>query len=120
MSLLESCSAAPSAAYCSLEVAPEQAPHIGINHLPSHLKSILGKQPVSIRQNGRQRAPRVPPLIDHLLENARVRMLRYKRGSQHLEPFPRHLLHNRRIVQKPPAAKWHQVAEFPGVDAKLV
>src|SRR6202012_6206068 len=55
-----------------------------------------------------------------LFENARIRVLRNECGSQHFETLAGDLLDDRRVAQKPPAAKGHQVRELSRVDAKLV
>ena len=47
-------------------------------------------------------------------------MLRNEASPQHLQPLPRHLFHNRRVVEEPPAAERHQVRELPRVDAQLM
>src|SRR6267378_2032556 len=47
-------------------------------------------------------------------------MLGDEAGPKHLEALSRDLLDYRGIVQKPPAAERHEVAEFSCVNAKLV
>src|SRR5512144_1986580 len=65
-------------------------------------------------------SPRVSPFVNNLFQNARVGMLRNKACAQHFQPFPRHLFHNRWIVQEPPAAEGKQVSKFPGDNAEFV
>ncbi len=62
----------------------------------------------------------MPPFIDQLFEDAGVGMLRDELGAQKLEALFGHLGDDGGIVQKPPAAERHQVAEFSGCNAKLV
>ena len=47
-------------------------------------------------------------------------MLRDEAVAQHLDPLPRHLLDDGRIVQKPPATKRQKVAEFASVDTEFM
>src|SRR5690242_19020359 len=60
------------------------------------------------------------PLVDQLLEQARVRVLWDEARAQQLEPLARDLRDDRRIVQKPPATKRHQVVELSRRHTQLV
>src|SRR5882672_2495299 len=60
------------------------------------------------------------PLVDELFQYSRVRMLWYEARAEHLYSLACNLLYQRRVVEKPPAAERHQVAELSGGDTKLV
>ena len=60
------------------------------------------------------------PLVEQLLEHARVRVLRDEARAQQLEALARDLRDDRRVVQEPPAAERHQVGELPRRHAQLV
>src|SRR3954466_2692041 len=47
-------------------------------------------------------------------------MLRDKTYPQHFDPLSRDLLHNRRIIQEPPATEGHEIVEFSRVYAEFV
>src|SRR5687768_7202996 len=60
------------------------------------------------------------PFVNKLFQNAGVGMLRDEIRSQQLQPLGGDLGDNRRIVQEPPTAERHQIAEFSCSDAQLV
>jgi hypothetical protein len=62
----------------------------------------------------------VPPLVNQLVEHARVRVLRDEARAEQLKPLKRDLLDDGRVVEEPPAAERHQVRELPRRDAQLV
>jgi len=82
-----------------------------------HCASVVQQLLVRRTERFRDLTAGVFPLVDQLFEHARVRMLRNETLAQQLEPFARDLRHDRRIVQKPPATKRHQVVELPRGDA---
>ena len=94
--------------------------HISLNVFTRNSSSVADQQSVGIRQHANHNRTRVSPLVDHLLEDARVRMLGDEARPQHLEAFPRDLFDDRRVVEKPPAAEGHQVTEFSRVHAQLM
>ena len=88
-------------------VAPDAAP-------------VFGEQPIRIGEDAGQNGAGILPFINQLLQNAGVRMLRDKGGSQHFKALLSDLFHNRRIIEKPPASEGHQVTEFSRTDAKFM
>src|SRR5437016_3857914 len=98
------------------EIAAEQPGHIALDFGLRNLPAILYEPLVGGSENRRHCPARIAPLIDQLLENARVRMLRDKTGAQHFQTFARNLFDDRWVVQEPPAAKRKQIAELPGID----
>src|SRR5205085_2090858 len=104
----------------ALKVITEQLLEISADLSSRHRPAVLGKYPIGLREQWRHSAPGISPLVDYLLEYAGVRMLRDEAVAQHLDPLPRHLLDDGRIVQKPPATKRQKVAEFASVDTEFV
>src|SRR5207237_8464480 len=98
----------------------EEAVHVSLNFLPGNFAPVGVKQLIGICKDRRKRAPRVVPLVDHLLQDARVGMLWNKTGSQQFDPLSGDFFDDRRIVQEPPAAERHQVIEFSRVNRKFV
>src|SRR5688572_8176493 len=60
------------------------------------------------------------PLVDDLVEHARVGMLRGETQAEQLQTHPGDFLDQERDVGEPPAAENVQVAKFSREDAKLV
>ena len=60
------------------------------------------------------------PLVDQLIKNPRIGMLRDKAGAEKFEAHPLHFVDDRGIVEEPPAAEDHQVAELSGGNAQLM
>jgi len=102
------------------EIRTEQTLNIALNILPGYVAAIPEERAVGFSQNGGKGVARVAPLVDDLLENASVGMLRDEAGSEHFDPLPRNLFDNGRIVQEPPAPEGHEVIEFTGIHAQFV
>src|SRR5215207_2071009 len=97
----------------SVEEARGVALDLGAGDGPPALQQAL----VSIGERLRDDAPRVAPLVDQLLEHARVRVLRHEGGAEQLQPLRRNLPDHRRVVEEPPAPERQQVPELPRRDA---
>src|SRR4051812_33872063 len=102
----------------ALEIRSEQACDLApdVRSRPA----IFNQELECIGEDRSQSAPGVPPLIDDLLQNASVRMLRDKGGSEHLDALPCDLRENRRLIQEPPAPKHQDVGKFTHVNAQLM
>src|SRR5215211_220587 len=103
-----------------VKISGEQTIDVSRNLLCSNRTSTIQQLFIRIAERLRNFPARVFPLVNQLLEHTRVRVLRNEALAQQLKPFARDLRDNRRIVQEPPAAKRHQVAELPRRYAQLV
>lgn len=65
-------------------------------------------------------AAAVVPFVNQLIEDSGIGMLGNEAGSEQFDAHALDLLDEAGIVEEPPAAEDHQVAEFPGGDAKFV
>ena len=60
------------------------------------------------------------PLVDQLIEHARIGMLRGEAQAQQFQAHARHLIDQAGIIEEPPAAEDMEVAEFTGEHAKFM
>src|SRR5882724_7748765 len=102
------------------EVATEQTGYIMPDIFTRDGPPVFAQQSVRVGENRSHRAAGVAPFVNDLLQYTRVRVLRDKTGTQHLDAFARDFFHHRRVVEEPPATEWHQVREFARVDAELM
>src|ERR1044072_1293967 len=63
---------------------------------------------------------RVFPLVDQLLEHARIGVLRDETRAQQLQSLASDLRDDRRVIQKPPATKRHQIVKISRRHTQLV
>src|SRR5438477_6020151 len=102
------------------ERASEKILCVASDFLIAELPAGFSEVTIFLHQHVRNDPARVPPLIDQLVQNARVRMLRRDAQPDQLQPHPRHLLDDIRHISKPPAAEDMQVAEFARQHTKLM
>src|SRR5947207_7482191 len=89
----------------TFKIRAEEPGNIALNILAPDGASVVGEQPIPICEDGGQNRPSVLPFINHLLQNAGVRMLWDKAGSEHFNTFPSNFFYDRRIVEEPPASE---------------
>ncbi len=75
---------------------------------------------ILISQDLRQNSAAVAPFIEELIQNAGVRVLRDEAGAEQFDAHALDFFDEAGIVEEPPAAEDHEVAEFAGGDAQLV
>src|SRR5215213_9949714 len=102
------------------EVAGEHALDVALDLRPGHGAAALEQPLVRFGECFRDDAARVAPLVDQLLEYARVRVLREEARPEQLQRLGRHLRDDRRVVEEPPAPERQQVPELPRRHAQLV
>src|SRR5581483_4689898 len=94
------------------KIGAEQTIDIPLNFLTGDNAAILRKQPIALGKNWSKSPARVTPFVDDLFQNAGVRMLWDKTGSQQFNALARNLFHNRRIIQEPPTSERQKTIEF--------
>src|SRR5579883_1445365 len=108
------------AAHAALEIAAKEPRDVALDFVPGGSAAIVEEPLVKIGEDAAQNEARAAPFVNHLFENARIGMLRNEAHAQHFDALPRYLLNDRWIIEEPPAAEGHQVAELASVDAQLM
>src|SRR5262245_39685861 len=103
-----------------VKIPGEQAIDVPGNLFRRNRTSTTQQSFIRIVKRIRNLTARVFPFVNQLFEHTRVRVLRNKTLAQQLESFARNLRHDRRIVQKPPTTKRHQVVELPRRHTQLM
>ena len=103
-----------------LAISGKQPADVARDFVRGDRPSAKQKLLVRVAERVRDLFARVFPLVNELLEHARVRVLRDEARAQHLESLARDLGNDRRIVQEPPATKRHQVVELPRRHTQLM
>src|SRR6185436_20152348 len=101
----------------TLEVSAEKARDILLDVFPRDTAPIRDEQFIGIGQNASDRSTAASPLVDHLLQDARIGVLGNETHAEHLEPHACDLFDQRRIVQEPPASERQQARKLSRVDA---
>jgi len=85
--------------------------------LIGHMSAGVQQVAVFIRQHLRQNLSAVVPFVNQLVQNPGVGVLRDETGSEQLDAHSLDLFDQAGIVEEPPAAENHEVAEFSGGNA---
>src|SRR5437660_4202590 len=100
----------------ALEVAAQQllrrAANFFLRYRPLRCRDVIE----FILQHLGDDLPAVIPLVNDLIENSRIGMLRDEARAQQFHSHTRDLFDQQRIVHEPPAAKKHHVAVLAGGD----
>jgi hypothetical protein len=96
-----------SDSYPFAKISRKQFFGIAFNFLTRHATSIVQQIFIRIEKGITDKAARVIPFVNKLVENSRIRVLRDKTRSQKFESLTRDFGDNRGIIHKPPTAKRH-------------
>src|SRR5689334_18586151 len=105
MSILKSCKSVFLNTDPFAAISRKQPIDIARDLVSRHYSSAQQQLLIHVAEHVRDLFARVFPLVDQLLQHARVRVLRDEARAQQLESLARDLRDDRRIVQKPPATE---------------